>query len=387
MNSSGLVEETNGFTTGSAAAAAAVAALRFMSGKACNRVTLDLTNGMSVEIPITGCTAAENGAEAWVTKNAGSDPDVTHGAVIAAAVELSDIPGIVVLGGKGVGVVTKPGLPIPPGKAAINPAPMDLIRKSVTAELPPGGGARVTISVPEGEELAKRTYNPRLGIVGGISILGTTGIVHPMSNEAIIGTIKSELSVLRSSGCPSLCLVPGNYGRRMAMMLGVPPAAIVNMSNFAGEALRMADALVFERVLLVGQIGKFAKLAAGSLDTHSSRSDGRLEAIAAYSALHGAKQEDISRIFESTLAAEIATKITREPWGEAALNELTDRIASVAKATAPFLFECASLVFALPDRPLARTANFDALLEVVREDVARAMPPSDEDEFEENYDE
>ena len=373
MSPTGEANAIKGFTTGSAAAAATVAALRFMLGKACNAVTLDLPGGLSLTIPVTGCIATERGAEAWVTKDAGSDPDITHGAAIVAAVELSQDPGIVVLGGKGVGVVTKPGLPVPPGKAAINPGPMELIRKSVAADLPQGRGLHVTISVPEGEELAKRTYNPRLGIVGGISILGTTGIVNPMSNEAIIGTIKSELSVLRSSGSGSLCLVPGNYGRRMAMILGIPAACIVNMSNFAGEALRMADALGFERVLLVGQIGKFAKLAAGSLDTHSSRSDGRLEAIAAYAALHGAGSEDVKRILESTMADEVAVKIVREPWGESALQELTDRIASVARASAPSFAECGCLTFALPDRTLAQTEDFDDLVAAVREDVVDTM--------------
>lgn len=364
-----LTDETSaikGFTTGSAAAAAAVAALRFMLGKACNGVTLDLPGGLLLTVPVTGCISTDRGAEAWVTKDAGSDPDITHGAVILAAVEFSSDPGVVVLGGKGVGIVTKPGLPVPPGRAAINPGPMELIRKSVAGDLPPGRGLRVTISVPGGEEIAERTYNPRLGIVGGISILGTTGIVNPMSSEAIVGTIKSELSVLRSSGDGSLCLVPGNYGRRMAMILGIPSDCIVNMSNFAGEALRIADELVFERVLLVGQIGKFAKLAAGSLDTHSSRSDGRLEAIAAYASLYGAEPEDIGRILDSTMADEVATKIAREPWGESALRELANRIVRVVRSTAPSLAHCACLAFALPDRPLARTENFDDLVALVR---------------------
>ena len=373
MSSTDEANAIKGFTTGSAAAAAAVAALRFLLGRACNAVVLDLPGGLSLTIPVTGCIATDRGAEAWVTKDAGSDPDITHGAAIVAAVELSPDPGIVVLGGKGVGIVTKPGLPVLPGRAAINPGPMELIRKSVAADLPQGRGIHVTISAPEGEELAKRTYNPRLGIVGGISILGTTGIVNPMSNAAIIGTIKSELSVLRASGSTSLCLVPGNYGRRMAMILGVPPASIVNMSNFAGEALHMADALAFERVLLVGQIGKFAKLAAGSLDTHSARSDGRLEAIAAYAALHGAGPEDVGRILSSTMADEVATKIARESWGESALQELTDRIAGVVRTTAPSFADCGCLTFALPDRPLARTADFDRLVEAVREDIVDTM--------------
>lgn len=361
---------TKGFTTGSAAAAAAAAALRFLLGKACNKVELELSCGESIVVPVTGCIVTESGADAWVTKDAGSDPDVTHGASIVASVELTEQPGIVILGGKGVGVVTRPGLSVSPGKAAINPAPMELIRKAVAAELPKKRGVRVIISVPKGEELAERTYNPRLGIVGGISILGTSGVVNPMSSEAIIGTIKAELSVLRASGTASVCLVPGNYGRRMAKLIGVPPSHIVNMSNFAGEALRIADALVFERILLVGQIGKFAKLAGGSLDTHSQRSDGRLEAIAAYAALHGAGRDDVSRILSSTMADEIASKIVREEWGELALTEIVMRIADVARASGPSFRECECLVFALPDRPLARTAAFDELVGAVAEEAS-----------------
>ena len=357
---------SKGFTTGTAAAAAAVAAVRFLMGKSCCRVELSLPGGSDVAIPITGCLRTENGAEAWVTKDSGDDPDVTHGAVIVSSVEILDASGVTVLGGKGVGVVTKPGLPIPPGKAAINPSPMALIRKSIEAELPHGSGAIVSISIPGGEELAKRTYNPRLGIVGGLSILGTNGIVSPMSTEAIVGTIKSELSVLSASGAKIVCLVPGNYGRRMAMLLGVPERMIVNISNFAGEALAISGNLGFEKLILIGQIGKFAKLSAGSLDTHSSKSDGRLEALAAYSALHGADSNEVRAILDSTMADEVATRISKKPWGQAALRELIERIVKTAMLGAIGVSECACLTFSLPDRELARTPNLDAMIEEIK---------------------
>jgi cobalt-precorrin-5B (C1)-methyltransferase len=354
-----------GFTTGSAAAAAAVGAVRFMFGRGCDKVALKLPGDKDIVIPVTGCRRTEEGAEAWVTKDAGDDPDVTHGAVIAAEVIISDESGITILGGNGVGVVTKPGLLVPPGKAAINPGPMALIRKSLGQELPQGTGARVTISVPRGEELASRTYNPRLGIIGGISILGTTGIVSPMSSGAIIGTIKSELSVLKASGADIVCLVPGNYGRRMAAILGIPDRMIVNISNFAGESLSMVGNLGFEKLILIGQVGKFAKLSAGSFDTHSSSSDGRLEAIAAYAALHGAGSEDVRDILDSSMADEIATRISCTGWGAAALNELVSRIERIARSAAAGISECACLTFSLPDRELARTANLGVLIEEI----------------------
>ncbi|MDR1651096.1 MAG: cobalt-precorrin-5B (C(1))-methyltransferase CbiD [Synergistaceae bacterium] len=368
MDNSG-VGMTSGFTTGSAAAAAAAAAVRFLFGKSCGTVALSLPGGREIVVPITGCRRIENGAEGWVTKDAGDDPDVTHGAVIAAEVKLSEESGITILGGSGVGVVTKPGLLVPPGKAAINPGPMALIRKSLGLELPQGMGAMVTISIPGGDELAKRTYNPRLGIIGGLSILGTTGIVSPMSSDAIVGTIKTELSVLKAAGASMACLAPGNYGRRMAMLIGIPDSMIVNISNFVGEALAMVGSLGFEKLILIGQVGKFAKLAAGSLDTHSAKSDGRLEAIAAYSALHGACSEDVREILDSSMADEMAARIARTKWGAAALKELVGRIVKTALSGAAGISECACLTFSLPDRELARTGNLDALIEEIKENA------------------
>ncbi|MDR0654017.1 MAG: cobalt-precorrin-5B (C(1))-methyltransferase CbiD [Synergistaceae bacterium] len=369
MRGKNEAEMTTGFTTGSAAAAAAVAAVRFLFDKSCGTVTLNLPGDKEIIIPVTGCRRTDEGAEGWITKDAGDDPDVTHGAVIAADVKLSDENGITILGGSGVGVVTKPGLLVPPGKAAINPGPMALIRKSLGQVLPQGMGAKVTISIPGGEELAKRTYNPRLGIIGGLSILGTTGIVSPMSSDAVIGTIKSELSVLKATGANIVCLVPGNYGRRMAMLLGIPESMIVNISNFAGESFGMVGNLGFEKLILIGQIGKFAKLSAGSLDTHSVKSDGRLEAIAAYSALHGATSEDVREILDSSMADEVATRISHTDWGLAALKELTSRIVRIALLGATGISECACLTFSLPDRELARTDNLGGLIREIKENA------------------
>ena len=358
-----------GFTTGSAAAAASVAALRFLLGKPCSSVELTLPNDVRIAVPITGCIMTESGADAWVTKDAGDDPDVTHGAAIVSSVVIKSEPGVAVLGGVGVGVVTKPGLPTAVGEPAINPGPMKLICDSVMRELPHGCGAAVTLSIPAGEELAKRTYNPRLGIVKGLSVLGTTGIVSPMSSEAIIGTIRSELSMLRAAGADALCIAPGNYGRSMAENLGVPDRMIVGISNFVGEALKCIGELGFKKILLVGQVGKIAKLSAGSLDTHSSKSDGRLEAIAAYAGLCGAGAADIRRILSSTTADEAACAAVKTDWGICALGELVRRAAERAEAVAlqsAAELECACLTFALPDVELARTDNSEKIIMDIR---------------------
>ena len=369
MRGKNEAEMITGFTTGSAAAAAAVAAVCFLFDQSCGTVTLNLPGDKEIVIPVTGCRRTDEGAEGWITKDAGEDPDVTHGVVVASEVNISDESGITILGGSGVGVVTKPGLLVPPGKAAINPGPMALIRKSLGRVLPPGMGAKVIISIPEGEELAKRTYNPRLGIIGGLSILGTTGIVSPMSSDAIIGTVKSELSVLKAAGAGIVCIVPGNYGRRMAMLLGIPENMIVNISNFVGESLGMVGNLGFEKLILIGQVGKFAKLSAGSLDTHSAKSDGRLESLAAYSALHGATSEDIREILDSSMADEVATRISHTEWGLAALNELVSRIVRIVLLGATGISECACLTFSLPDRELARTENLAALIQEIKKNA------------------
>jgi cobalt-precorrin-5B (C1)-methyltransferase len=356
-----------GFTTGTAAAAAAVAAVRFMQDRNCARVTLKLPGSNEIVIPITGCQWTENGAEAWVTRDAGDTPDAANGAVVVSSVEIKDEAGITVLGGTGVGVVTKTGLALPLGRAAINPGPIALIRKSLEGELPSGKGANVSISIPNGEELAKRTHQPRLGIVGGLPITGATGIISRLSDNELTNAIKYELTRLSESGASIVCIVPGNYGRRMAMLLGVPDVMIVNINNMVGEALSMVGNLGFEKLVMIGQIGKFSKVAAGSLDTHISKSDGRLETLAAYSALHGADREAVAEILSGTMADEVAARIVRTDWGLAALRELTERIVKVSLSVASGISECAGLAFSLPDRELARTPNLGAMIEEIKE--------------------
>ena len=369
------VEETGRvkvvFSMGIAAAAASVAAARFLFGRDCCHVLVKVQGDQDVAVPVTGCLRTERGAEAWVTRDGGDDPDVTNGVVIVSAVEVSEDSGVTVLGGKGVGVVASPGLMVPPGRTAIHPGPLALIRKSLERELPFGKGARVTISIPNGEELAKRTYNPRLGIVGGLSIFDTPLVATHLNADSITAGIKQSLSELESAGARNVCLVPGNYGRRMALILGVPESMIVNISNCVGESLAIVGNLGFENVLMIGQIGKLAKFASGSYDTHNSRSGGRMEAIAAYAALHGAESEDVRDILDSSMPDEIAARISKTDWGAAALHELTMRVVRTARSVATGIADCAALTFSLPDRELARTSNVAPLLRSIKEDALR----------------
>lgn len=278
-----------GYTTGTCAAAAARAAVLALLGSRPERVEVILPEGETAVIRVEGWERSEgNSARAWVVKDAGDDPDVTHGARIEAAVRL--IPeGIEVRGGAGVGVVTRPGLAVPPGRPAINPVPLWMIRENVAAVLPPDRGVEITISVPEGERLARQTMNPQLGIVGGISILGTTGIVEPMSEDAFKAALVPQLQIARAAGQETILLTPGRRGTRLAReLLGAPDEAVVMVSNYLGYMLDECVRHGFRRVVLWGHVGKLAKVAAGSFQTHNRIADGRAEVVAALAGARGA---------------------------------------------------------------------------------------------------
>lgn len=295
-----------GYTTGSCAAAASEAALRLILGDRVQQVTLDLPNGGQLEIPIKNVVLANNAATAEVVKDAGDDPDVTHGISIIATVELIEGGEIIIEGGVGVGIVTKPGLAVIVGQAAINPVPRQMICSAVEKYLPPGKGLRVVVSVPEGEKVARRTMNSRLGIRGGISILGTTGIVRPMSEEAYLASLVPQLDQAVALGYRTVVLTPGAMGARMAREQGINEDAIIQCSNFVGLMLRECSKRPLTGILLLGHIGKFIKVAAGIFNTHSQIADARKEILAAHAALHGASRDIIKGIMElATMEASI----------------------------------------------------------------------------------
>ena len=280
-----------GYTTGTCAALAALGAARLLlTGTAPERVSLLTPKGWEVETPILDPVLEQGVARCAVEKDSGDDPDVTQGCLVAAAVERRP-QGILIDGGEGVGRVTRPGLDQPVGSAAINSGPRRMIAQALTdlrEELGYSGGFSVVISVPGGEELAKKTFNPRLGVLGGISILGTTGVVEPMSTAALVDTMELEVRQAAQTG-RRLLLVPGNYGAEYLRetgldRLGVP---VVKCGNFIGEALDAATAQGFTQILLVGHLGKLVKLAGGIMNTHSAQADCRTELITAHAAISG----------------------------------------------------------------------------------------------------
>lgn len=266
-----------GFSTGACAAAAAKAAALVASGMdPVDRVELPFPDGSRATLPVAWARATAEGGEAAVVKDAGDDPDITNGATVV--VRVTPAEGWHFEAGEGVGTVTKPGLQIPVGEAAINPVPRAMIR----AALEECGWVKghIRVSIPGGAELASRTFNPRLGVAGGLSILGTAGTVRPFSLEAVRATVSCALEVARAAGFDSVCLVPGHLGERAAReAFPLGAEQVVEVSNEWGHALDEAGRKGFRTLLLVGHPGKLAKLSEGHFDTHSSRSPSPLSPV------------------------------------------------------------------------------------------------------------
>jgi cobalt-precorrin-5B (C1)-methyltransferase len=263
----------SGYSTGACAAAAAKGAATLLcGGTPPARVIITLPMGEHVEFVIVRCEATRSGALAAVRKDAGDDPDVTHQSMIVSEVKFIAGDQVSYAAGEGVGTVTKPGLMIPPGEPAINPIPRRMIRDAVREVTP--RGLRVTVSIPGGRELAERTFNPRLGIVGGLSVLGTTGIVKPFSAPALTASLKCSLDVAAACGVTEPVLVPGNIGERAALRnLVLDAGQVIQVSNHWGFMLDEADKEPrFRQLLVLGHPGKLAKVVDGEWDTHSSNS-------------------------------------------------------------------------------------------------------------------
>jgi cobalt-precorrin-5B (C1)-methyltransferase len=243
------------------------------------RVDVGLPDGTRVELAIVVATGDKNSAEAAVKKDAGDDPDVTDGSLIVASVTWGHGEDIAFFSGEGVGTVTKPGLALPPGEPAINPVPRGMIKSAVREVT--DRSVDVTISIPGGRELAEKTFNPRLGVVGGLSILGTSGIVRPFSGTALRDSLKCALSVAAACGVRNPVFVPGRIGERAAgKLFRFSSEQLVEVSNEWGFMLDEAAGEDFDRLLVVGHPGKLAKLPAGHWDTHSSRSPSAVPLVA-----------------------------------------------------------------------------------------------------------
>ncbi|MGD0092293.1 MAG: cobalt-precorrin-5B (C(1))-methyltransferase CbiD [Planctomycetota bacterium] len=271
-----------GYTTGTCAAAAAKAAALVLTGHAAPEVAeVFLPDGTPARLPVLFARRLEGiGAEAGVRKDASSDPDVTAAQTVVATVSWTAGPEIVFAAGEGVGTVTKPGLSVAPGEPAINPVPRQMIRQAVAAVTP--RAVKVAISIPGGRELAGKTFNPRLGIAGGLSILGTTGVVRPFSHPALQDSLKCGVDVATACGIASPVLVPGHIGERAARRhFELREEQVVEVSNEWGFMLGLVARAPFQHLLALGHPGKLAKLAARAWDTHSSRSASPVPLVAA----------------------------------------------------------------------------------------------------------
>lgn len=316
-----------GFTTGSCAAAAAkAAAYMLLTGRKKTEITIETPKGIWYTARLMDIDRGENAVSCAVEKDGGDDPDITTGAWVYARVSYrtggtggesperegadgEDAEGrIAIEGGAGVGRVTKPGLDQPIGNAAINRVPREMIRKEVLEVCRLAdykGYLQVEISVPQGERLAQQTFNPRLGIVGGISILGTSGIVEPMSNQAILDTIRVELNLRRAEGFDYVAVSPGNYGLDfMQKTYGYDLDRSVKCSNFIGATVDMAVESGFRKMLLTGHIGKLVKVAGGIMNTHSGEADCRMELLAAFSVKEHVETELVRRILDCVTTEE-----------------------------------------------------------------------------------
>jgi cobalt-precorrin-5B (C1)-methyltransferase len=314
----------SGFTTGTAAAAAAKGALiRLLEKRSPEAVQVELLNGETWRIPIHRiCEKSPGEAECTVVKDAGDDPDVTNHAIIGARVNLLEQNQnqnltVEILGGEGVGRVTKPGLEVPPGEPAINSGPRKMIENSVKLVLDRNNkkhGVRVEIFVPDGERLAQKTLNGRLGIVGGISILGTTGVVRPMSHEAYTATILSSLSVARASGVKELVLSTGRRSERCAQsfFLDVLPEGFIQIGDFFSESLKMAMEFSFDKVCMAVFFGKALKMAQGAECTHAAKTRLSLQSLAGWGLEDGCGKKFAKKLATANTAREAFEYILKD---------------------------------------------------------------------------
>ena len=325
-----------GYTTGSCAAAACKGAAEILLGrKKISAVKLMTPKGIPLTLQLQDIQIGEEMVSCAVQKDAGDDPDTTNGLLIYASVKKTDGldadgPAITVEGGDGVGRVTRPGLAQKVGEAAINPVPREMIQKAareICGKYGYEGGLSVVISVPGGEETAKKTFNPRLGIQGGISILGTTGIVEPMSEKALIESIRVEMKQHLAMGEEYLLMTPGNYGEQyLKEHMQLPFQKNIKCSNYVGETIDMAVDMGVKGVLFISHIGKFVKVAAGIMNTHSHSADARMEVLTANALRAGAGLSCARKILECTTTDDALGVLESEKILEKTMEQITNRI-------------------------------------------------------------
>ncbi|WP_286167037.1 cobalt-precorrin-5B (C(1))-methyltransferase CbiD [Clostridium sp. D33t1_170424_F3] len=360
-----------GYTTGSCAAAAAkAAAVMLLSEKQVEEVSLMTPKGILLRLTVQDVRIGRGEVSCAIQKDSGDDPDITNGVLVYAHVTRID-QDILVEGGEGVGRVTRAGLKCVVGEAAINPGPRELIIRNVQEvcrEYAYPGGMRVRISVPDGVELAKKTFNPRLGIEGGISILGSTGIVEPMSERALIETIRAELTQMKANGAQVAAVVPGNYGETFLHDRLSLPCRAVQCSNYIGDMLDLAVELQLDGILLVGHIGKLVKLAGGIMNTHSRYADGRMEILAAHAALHGADTSLIARLMDCVATDEALSILDGQALLYPVMDTIMKKISGHMDLRVHGSLQTAAVAFSDAYGVLGQTDRADGLIQRLREE-------------------
>ncbi len=359
-----------GYTTGSCATAAAkVAALMVLRQHIIHQVSIVTPSGVTLRLNVESPHIEGQQAIAAIRKDGGDDVDATHGMLIFARVSLNDSGEIVLSGGEGVGTVTRKGIGLPIGSAAINRTPRQTIEAAVREVIGPLRGADVEIFAPEGDERAKKTYNSRLGIIGGISIIGTTGIVTPMSEESWKRSLSLEMEIKREAGLERVVLVPGNHGERFVReQMGLPGDIVVTMSNFVGFMIEEAVRMGYKQIVLIGHPGKLVKIAAGIFHTHSHIADGRMETLVAHLALLGAPHALLLKVSECD-----TTEAAMEHIDAAGFSHLYDHLARriCERVMLNLRFtqnppQCDAIMFSFDNQILGASRPFAAIVEDLR---------------------
>ena len=370
-----------GYTTGSCAAGAARGAVRMLlSGESFSEVTLNTPKGITLTLALHDITRGEDYVSCAVQKDAGDDPDTTNGILVYVKAEKffsgntensGTHPQIILDGGIGVGRVTKPGLSQKVGEAAINPVPKAMILREAeeaAQEYNYEGGLKLTVSVPEGEEIAKKTFNPRLGILGGISILGTSGIVEPMSEKALIESIHVEMKQHFCQGENYILVTPGNYGADyLREHMTIPFENNIKCSNYVGETIDMAIDMGVEGILFVAHIGKFVKLAEGMMNTHSAYGDCRMAILCAEAVRAGAPREVLPRILESVTTDEALRILQEAGFLESVMQHLMEHIEGQLTRRAAGKTQVGAIVFSNVYGVLGQTGQAEVLLRHLQE--------------------
>ena len=378
-----------GYTTGSCAAAASkAAAVMLLSGEETDTIKLDTPKGITLTLDVLDILRGPGFARCAIRKDSGDDPDDTNGTLIYATVSEpgAQIPEeeivmqpqtasveqldekVEIWGGIGVGRVTKPGLACKVGGPAINPVPRKMITREVLAAMQQydsDGSLRVVISIPDGAAIAPKTFNPRLGIEGGISVLGTSGIVEPMSDRALIDTMYTEMDSRKANGYKDLLVFFGNYGADFTRdEMNIDISTAVTCSNFVGELLDYAVLKGFESILIIGHSGKLIKLAQGVMNTHSKYADCRSEFLALQAMFHGAGPDIGKEIYQALTTDEMTKILKREGLFEAVIEEAIKKIDFYMQKRVHGKLKTGAILFSNVYGVLGETANAKELLKL-----------------------